>query len=279
MKADKKELNETRAKLSQQLQETVSASEFTASMSTFNSDNTQRMLDLRGEVFARVAELNAQCMDAVAKKATHEDFRALVEEKVDMAVLKTYLNQKLGLAEFDALKQVVERMQVDIQSKAPTRELETINEYLRSQLDGVAKELLLRVSIKDMCTLLDQKANLNDVNKTLELVQREVEECVKEPHLKEALNDQALVNEALCAENCVGRWVWKSGDLQSQSLVPWEVQAINTCPDNFLWEKNRSALVLAAPGLYQISFGFYSKKQPIVQILVNNEVILTVRGD
>ena len=87
---------------------------------------------------------------------------------------------------------------------------------------------------------------------------------MKEPHLKEALNDQALVNEALCAENCVGRWVWKSGDLHHQSLVPWEVQAINTCPDNFLWEKNQSTLILAAPGLYQISFGFYSKKQPIV---------------
>ena len=279
MKADKKELAETRQKLSQQLQDTITASEFTSSLSTFNSDNTQRMLDLRSEVFARVAELNTQCMDAVAKKANHEDFRALVEEKVDTAVLKTYLNQKLGLAEFDALKGVVERMQTELQAKAPTRELETMNDYLRSQLDSVAKELLLRVSIKDMCTLLDQKANLADVNKTLELVQREVEECVKEPQLKEALNDQALVNEALCAENCVGRWVWKSGDLHNQGLVPWEAQAINTCPDNFLWEKNKSTLILAAPGLYQISFGFYSKKPPTVQVYVNNEAILTVRGD
>lgn len=54
-------------------------------------------------------------MDAIAKKANHEDFRALVEEKVDMTVMKQYLNQKLGLAEFDALKLVVERLQGDIQ--------------------------------------------------------------------------------------------------------------------------------------------------------------------
>ena len=69
------------------------------------------------------------------------------------------------------------------------------------------------MQIKDLCTLLDQKANLNDVNKTLEVVQREVELCVKDQQLRDALNDQALVNEALCAENCVGRWIWKSGDL------------------------------------------------------------------
>lgn len=35
------------------------------------------------------------------------------------------------------------------------------------------------MQIKDLCTLLDQKANLNDVNKTLEVVQGEVENCVK----------------------------------------------------------------------------------------------------
>ena len=128
-------------------------------------------------------------MDAIAKKANHEDFRALVEEKVDMTVMKQYLNQKLGLAEFDALKLVVERLQGDIQQKAQAQEIDAMNEFVRGQLDGIAKELLLRVSIKDLCTLLDQKANLNDVNKTLELVQREVEDSVKAAQLKQALND------------------------------------------------------------------------------------------
>ena len=76
----------------------------------------------------------------------------------------------------------------------------------------------------------------------------------------------------------MGRWVWKSGELLGQ-LVPWEVQAINTCPDNFLWEKNRAAIILSAPGLYQLSFGFYSKKTPAVQIFVNNEIVMTLVKD
>ena len=70
-------------------------------------------------------------MDAIAKKANHEDFRTLVEEKVDMSVMKTYLNQKLGLAEFDALKQVVERLQGDIQQRAQTQEIDAMNEFVR----------------------------------------------------------------------------------------------------------------------------------------------------
>jgi hypothetical protein len=57
----------------------------------------------------------------------------------------------------------------------------------------------LRATIKDVCTLLDQKANIEDVNSTLSLVQREVEKRAAEDDLKKALNEQALVNEALCA--------------------------------------------------------------------------------
>ena len=59
MKADKKELNERLAKLSAQVQETVSSAEFMATTSQLNSEVTQKLLDLRSEVFTRVADFNA----------------------------------------------------------------------------------------------------------------------------------------------------------------------------------------------------------------------------
>ena len=201
----------------------ITASEFTATTSTINSDVTQKLLDMRSDIFTRIADLNSQTMDVVSQKANQDDFRQILDEKVDVSVMKTYLNQKLGLAEFDSLKVIVERMHSEIAQKATTRDFDSINEFFKNQFDGLSKEMLLRVQIKDLCTLLDQKSNLTDVNKTLEVVQQEVESCVKRQQLTDALNDQALVNEALCAENCVGRWVWKSGDLQSPNLVPWEV--------------------------------------------------------
>lgn len=77
----------------------------------------------------------------------------------------------------------------------------------------------------------------------------------------------------------VGRWIWKSGEVQHGAYVPWEVQAINTCPENFLWEKNKAVLIMSAPGLYALSFGFYSKKSPVVKIYVNNEAVATLSKD
>ena len=123
----------------------VSAAEFTATTSNLNSDVTQKLLDLRSEVFTRVADLNTQTMDYVAQKANQDDFRQLIDEKVDISVMKTYLNQKLGLAEFDSLKVVVERIHSDLAQKASMRDLDALNDFVKNQLDGVSKELLLRV--------------------------------------------------------------------------------------------------------------------------------------
>ena len=57
--------------------------------------------------------------------------------------------------------------------------------------------------------------------------------------------------------------------------MPWEVQSVNTCPENFLWEEEKTIILTVAPGLYEISLGFFCHKKPTVQVIVNGETILT----
>ena len=73
--------------------------------------------------------------------------------------------------------------------------------------------MLERLSVNDIQVLLDNKVNTVDLNGTLSVIQQEVERCVRSEDLKKSLAEQALVNEALCQENCLARWIWKSGDL------------------------------------------------------------------
>lgn len=61
--------------------------------------------------------------------------------------------------------------------------------------------------------------------------------------------------------------------------MPWEVQTINTCPDNFLWEKGKPSLISVAPGLYAISFGFYAKKEPTVHLYLNGEPLMATQRE
>jgi hypothetical protein len=91
------------------------------------------------------------------------------------------------------------------------------------------------------------------VNKSLKAVKNMLKEKSSQNELNHFVNEQGLINELLCMENIVGRWKWKSGGLVQKVLVPWEVQAINTLTDNFLWEKNDSFITVVTPGLYEVA--------------------------
>ncbi len=106
--------------------------------------------------------------------------------------------------------------------------------------------------------------DIDDVNKALTEMTEEIGVKTSHREFREALNDQNTINEALCAENCVGRWLWKSGELMNGYAIPWEVQSVNTCPENFIWDEDKTLILTVAPGLYEITFGFYSAKKPTI---------------
>jgi hypothetical protein len=61
------------------------------------------------------------------------------------------------------------------------------------------------------------------VNKAFNELSDDVEGKTTGGEFREALVEQNTINEALCAENCCGRWLWKSGELHNGYAVPWEV--------------------------------------------------------
>jgi hypothetical protein len=79
--------------------------------------------------------------------------------------------------------------------------------------------------------------------------------------------------------NCISNpcKIWKSGKTKSGQGVPWNIQLVNTNAQNFLWEKDKVNIVVIAPGLYEITFGFFCKKknEATVQILINGLPVMT----
>jgi len=97
------------------------------------------------------------------------------------------------------LKKILDRIVKDLEFKSSFKDLEAHVNFCKNVFEDLTKELLLKANIKDLIPLLDTKANVEDVNSTLSLVQREVERCISEDEMRKALNEQALINEALCA--------------------------------------------------------------------------------
>ena len=93
--------------------------------------------------------------------------------------------------------------------------------------------------------------------------------------MKKIVDEQLKVNEVLCSETIVAKWFWSSGQFKGGNLVTWDKQVVNTLPENFRWVKGESVVCVNSSGYYQVEMGFYSKKKPTVQIIVNGQTVVS----
>lgn len=59
-----------------------------------------------------------------------------------------------------------------------------------------------------------------------------------------------------------------------ENKVVWDCSRLNTHPQELILDTEKTAFICISGGLYQISFGFFSAKKPMVQILLNDEAII-----
>ena len=123
-------------------------------------------------------------------------------------------------------------------------------------------------------SLIREKCEINELTLKYDEIKNELKNNRIE--FSNALDNQALINETLCEENKLGKWGWTMGKLKNNYNIIWDIQSINTYPDNYILENDKSILLIKQGGIYEIIFGFYGyNKKPNIQILVNNEIILS----
>eukprot|EP00831_Metopus_contortus_P039857 TRINITY_DN31211_c0_g1_i1.p1 TRINITY_DN31211_c0_g1~~TRINITY_DN31211_c0_g1_i1.p1 ORF type:complete len:460 (-),score=93.52 TRINITY_DN31211_c0_g1_i1:3-1382(-) len=274
-KCERKEFTEFKISLNTALEAKTDVDEVQKALSDMKTETARRIIELNDSMSRQVQLLEEEFYGKLSAKANLGDLNSALEQKVDKRIILPMVEQKSSVVDIESIKSKLSTLQKDIINKAGAKELEAYGIHTRESIEEVKRELALKAYIKDVCTLVDVKANVEDVNRGLESLSRELSRKSNAEELSLALADQSRINEALCAENCVGRWIWKSGCLRSGFAIPWEIQSVNTCPDNFLWDKDKTSVLTVAPGLYEVTLGFFASKKPAVQILVNGEPVLT----
>ncbi|KAJ3191201.1 hypothetical protein HK101_007984 [Irineochytrium annulatum] len=72
-----------------------------------------------------------------------------------------------------------------------------------------------------------------------------------------------------------GQWLWRSSTLKQGSAVPWNYETTNTDSENFFWEQDQPFIKVTEPGLYEITFAFFTKCRPSVQLIINGESVIS----
>ena len=281
IKDDLKKINiNLNEKLSKKLEEQKFDSYFTNIKKEINSKVS--LFNLKkdnGELIntfeQKLSILSNNLKKELENKMNISDIEKILNNKADIPLL----NDKISVMDFNNLKEYIKNIDYELKQKL---DIQNFNDYLNnfnSSLDNMNNEMLSKADINEVNNLLRNKVNIEDINLSINNIKNDLNLKVNNMDFNNAMNNQALINDIICNENQVGRWLWKTGKVKGGYTVPWDTQSVNTSPDNYIWEKDKTIITVTKGEIYQVSLGFYSNKKPNVQIIVNSEMIISANNN
>ena len=269
-------------KINQKFREKLDVSKFEEFLNGLKEDldNKINLLTMKksneeiiNEVNNKIRELYTDINTEINNKISKDEIESLLSNRINAHLTSpNILNDKLSMNDF---KDYINNISLELKQKLDINKFNSIISTFNSNFENIHKDMNSKADIKKITELLKNKVDNENLSKIVKNLQKEIGTKVNTNDFSNAMDNQSIINDTLCNENNIGRWLWKSGKVKNNLSVPWEVQIINTSPENFIWEKDKPVLNIKEGGLYEINMGFYADKKPMVQIMVNGEVVIS----
>ena len=279
------EIENNNNRINQKLKEKLDISKFEEFLNGLKEDldNKVNLYSIKkandeiiNEVNSKISELYKDINTELSNKISKNEIEPMLSNRFEnnnpMNNNNNLLNDKLSINDF---KEYIKNISLELKQKLDINKFNSIISTFNSNFENIHKDINSKVDVKNILELLKSKMDTENFNKIIKNIKNELSTKVNTNDFSNAMDNQAIINDTLCNENNIGRWLWKSGKVKNNLSVPWEVQIINTSPDNFIWEKDKSIINIKEGGLYEINLGFYADKKPMVQIMINGEVVLS----
>ena len=225
------------------------------------------------EINDKIRQLYTDINKDLAQKINKNDLDIILSENnLKINNNNETITEKLSLTDFEDF---VNNITLQLKQKLDINKFNNIISTFNTNFENIHKDMNSKDDIKNILDILKNKLDTDNFNNILNNIKKELGSKTPLADFSSAMDNQAIINDTLCNENNIGRWLWKSGKVKNNLSIPWEVQIINTSNDNFLWEKDKSVIGIKEGGLYEVKMGFYADKKPMIQILINGEVIIS----
>ena len=271
-------------KISQRLNEKLDISKFEEFLSGLKEDldNKLDIITLKktneeiiNEINDKIRQLYSDINKDLSEKINKNDLEIILSQN-NIGNMNNNINdssnEKVSLQDFEDF---INNINTQLKQKLDINKFNSIISTFNSNFENIHKDMNTKADMKNILEMLNNKIDKENFKTLINDLKKELASKTPLLDFSSAMDNQAIINDTLCNENNIGRWLWKSGKIKNNLSIPWEVQVINTSNDNYLWEKDKPVIGIKEGGLYEIKMGFFADKKPMIQILVNGEVIIS----
>jgi hypothetical protein len=231
-----------------------------AAVSSLTSESAGVRIDVRGEM-DRLSQRLVRKADADQLADLHNEIKAVQQQQRDASAENEVAAKEVQRQMATMVRLAVQK---ELKKELPPPPPAAITDALSAAADPAAL------------------TGLRDKTTSLERQQAELSESLSQVSRNAAAASSGLDRRVdsltgwLTKFSTSARWLWRSGTTLREGWVPWEIEAANSAPSCFTWERGASRIVVLVPGLYHLSVSLFAPRGFQSAIYVNDEPLVSL---
>lgn len=210
----------------------------------------------------------------LSRKIDLNEVTFLLQNKLDITHFKSSISTKPSVDEVhsmiaEMISKALNDFSVHINDILPTTSLHNEIANIHMTIGEIKDSLIMKVNIKEINSLLNNKVDISQFTSVIDSINEELNTKVNEDDINDSLQNQNKITSLLCGINIIGEWKWNLNQ-SSNAFIIWDMQTVNTSPDNFYWEKNRNYITIRDKGTYIVECVIFSEEKINMRIVIDN---------
>ena len=253
-------------------QKYITFQEFDNIYNSICNDIHQKFIDIDNYNKNSLEKINIEIRQNIDAKASNEEMNVI---KNDLNKIKILLEEKSDLNTFNNMNNLEYIVNNCNHNYVNKKEFNEFLEIYQNDIGEIKNDILFKSNIQETMNNLKNKADISHVNNALNQIHDELEAKLSFKDFNQALNNINRINSALLRNNQVGEWISESGNVKNNHFILWEVQKINNCPENFIWNQNSEIIIVKQRGIYLFDLAIFMNDSDTIDLYINGEKILS----
>ena len=239
-------------------------------LDTKNKDNLSKY---RNEFDQIINDINSQILSLKKNKVNFEELNESLDSKINE--INNEINKRASVNDLISLNNKIKTLSNNLSGKLDEKKYIENKKETNNIIESINNELLNKYNKNEADNLLNEKCNLNTFNSVIKELNNLIDSKLDSMEYQKYIDIQEVINNIYLTENSTGIWKWVSTRLNN-GYIPLEIEYYNTMRDNYLWEEERTSLMIINKGVYNIKIVIFTNDKDVkITLVVNGENLIT----
>ena len=258
-------------------QDKITYNEVENIIKNLNEKNGENLTNNKNNFDNKLISINDKISSLEKNSINNDQLNNTIEAKLNEINIE--INKRAFINDISNINNKIKKINDELHQKLEEKIFEENMKQNKKIINQIQSDLINTYNKTEQNNLLTEKVSTETFNSVIKELNNLIDTKLDIIDYQKYIDIQEIINNIYLTENATGVWKWVSSKLKN-GYIPLEIEYYNTMRDNFLWEEDRTSLMIVNKGVYNIKIVIFSNEiDTNVTLVINGENLVSKNNE